>query len=295
MIASVGEARIRRATEVADWRFPAQELIPLFDPAAFGRVAELFPEATDARSGELILSIHSYVIDLGHTRILVDPGNGDHKDRPVLLAHHGFDTGFLARLAAEGIEPDSVDIVVSTHLHPDHCGGNTRLDNGEWVPAFPNARYVFTRADLEWISALPDTADPCTVAGDLARTYDDSIRPVLPLADVVEAPLVLASHGGTEVRLIPAPGHSAGHSIVEVVDTSGAGAIVTGDVIHHPFQLLDSSLAQSGDADPAQAARTRRAVLERAAEHGWAVLTAHFPMGSPDHVIAATDGGLAWA
>ena len=59
------------------------------------------------------------------------------------------ETRYLERLKEAGVEPDEIDMVMCTHLHVDHVGWNTRLENGKWVPTFRNAKYVFSRADYD--------------------------------------------------------------------------------------------------------------------------------------------------
>ena len=59
-------------------------------------------------------------------------------------------TPYLDRLAAAGARPDEIDLVMCTHLHHDHVGWNTQLKDGRWVPTFPNARYVFSKPDVDY-------------------------------------------------------------------------------------------------------------------------------------------------
>ncbi|MBA6436932.1 MBL fold metallo-hydrolase [Streptomyces sp. GMR22] len=79
----------------------------------------------------------------------VDTGLGNDKPRAHgLLANR--DGDFLRRLAAIGVQPEDVDTVVNTHLHTDRVGWNTRLENGEWAPTFPNAQYLMHKADFDY-------------------------------------------------------------------------------------------------------------------------------------------------
>ena len=77
---------------------------------------------------------------------------------------------FLEKLTAAGFPPDSFDTVLCTHLHVDHVGWNTRLENGRWVPTFPKARYLF--GAKEWAH----WANEPQVYGDVVG---DSIRPCI--------------------------------------------------------------------------------------------------------------------
>jgi glyoxylase-like metal-dependent hydrolase (beta-lactamase superfamily II) len=140
--------------------------------------------------------------------ILVDTGNGD-KESDAFMERFQFEgRGVLARsLAREGVAPGDVDLVVLTHLHFDHAGGATGLDPaGRAMPAFPNARYVVPRRDLdnaraaplrERASYLPRNWEPLEAAG---------------LLDAVQGPCALLP--GLSLR--PVPGHTPGLHAVEV-------------------------------------------------------------------------------
>src|SRR5205807_8646814 len=107
--------------------------------------------------------------------ILVDSCSGNDKaarERPV-FRHAQWP--WLQRLAEAGVKPEDIDIVLCSHLHVDHVGWNTRLDNGRWVPTFPNARYLISRREWEYWRSEPG-------AKSLDRTGDfiaDSVLPVM--------------------------------------------------------------------------------------------------------------------
>ncbi|WP_432922900.1 MBL fold metallo-hydrolase [Microbispora sp. CA-135349] len=283
----LGEAAISRVTELERWPFIPKELFPaITDEIAERAARDLGPRFVDAVTGELILSINCYVIRAAGRIIVVDSGNGNFKERPALLAHHRFDTPYLERLAAAGVRPEEVDVVVSTHLHPDHCGWNTRLEAGRWTPTFPNAVYLFGRSEFEWLEALfrSDPDDP--VLADLAHTFADSVEPVVRAeqAVLVGEEHVVLDEGGVRVSLRGMPGHTGGHLAVDVYG-GGHHALISGDVIHHPLQFAVPELAQGGDQDPEQAARTRRALMEECAADRTILLPAHFPGPAAGRVI----------
>jgi glyoxylase-like metal-dependent hydrolase (beta-lactamase superfamily II) len=266
MTITVGAIRIDRIDELDTWRFPAAELFP--------GLAGHGPETVE-------LTITTHLVRAAGLTLLVDSGNGNDKHRPVLRAHHGFATAYLDRLAAAGIRPEDVDVVVSTHLHPDHCGGQTRLVDGRWIPTFPNARHVVARAEHAWLHAVHAARPEDGVESDLARTFADSVLPVAGagLLELVDLPYPLAE--GITLRALP--GHTAGHLIVEVRDGDRT-ALITGDVLHHPLQFADLTLAQAGDADPGLAAAARRSLCEEAATTGALLLPAHFGGAGGGHV-----------
>jgi hypothetical protein len=102
--------------------------------------------------------------------MLVDVRRND-KDRGGRAPFHMMQTPFIEDLSAAGFPPESIDLVLCTHLHVDHVGWNTRLDAGRWAPTFPRARYLFARREWEHWSAERDP--------DTQRIMADSVKPVL--------------------------------------------------------------------------------------------------------------------
>lgn len=228
----------------------------------------------------LVTSVHSWLIRTPHHTILLDCCAGNHKERPSLPRFHRLDTPFLERLCAAGAHPEDIDIVLCTHLHEDHIGWNTELRDGRWVPTFPRAKYLFSRRENEFWAP----------AGGVA--YRDS---VLPVIESGQAELVDGAHAIDDLLLIePAPGHTPGHVILKL-DAGGAGAVFSGDVIHHPLQVYAPHWNSGFCELPEEARATRRRVLERCAERGELLFPTHF--GAPHVAAVAAQGGgfsLRW-
>jgi glyoxylase-like metal-dependent hydrolase (beta-lactamase superfamily II) len=133
--------------------------------------------------------------------------------------------GFSRAAGAAGFPPESIDLVLCTHLHVDHIGWNTRLQDGRWVPTFPRARYLFARKEWEhWSTRDGDEYGPIIA---------DSVRPVVEAgrADLVEGDHRISE----ELALEPTPGHTPGHVSLRV-SSQGQEAVITGDLMHHPVQ-----------------------------------------------------------
>ncbi|MEV0598699.1 MBL fold metallo-hydrolase [Streptomyces sp. NPDC050315] len=217
----------------------------------------------------LRLASHSFAVRAGGRRILVDTGIGNGKDRANPAWNH-LRTDYLARLEQAGFPPDSVDLVVLTHLHTDHVGWNTRYRDGAWVPTFPRARYVVARDEWAYWSAAELDAPR-------QQMFRDSVHPVHEhgLLDTMDVPA-----GGAEiapgVTLVPTPGHTPGQVAVRLTD-AGESALITGDCIHHPVQLSRPDLSSCVDIDPARAVATRRDLLAALAGTDTLVLGSHFP------------------
>ena len=257
--------------------YDAEELAPHLDWLA--------PTFHDRSNGFNVISVHSWVLRLNGRTILVDTCTGNHKDRPGWQAFHKLDTPYLDRLRAAGVEPEEVDVVLCTHLHIDHIGWNTRLENGRWVPTFPNAKYVMSRTDLEFFETAARSGSE--LVPEAARFgYFDSVLPV------VESGQVLLVEGSEELdhglTLSPAPGHSPGQIRLDV-QSNGQRACLCGDVMHHPLQVPLWRWRTFVCVDPVKAVETRREVLEHCVERDAMLLPAHFAAPYGGHITAKGD------
>ena len=224
--------------------------------------------------------MQSYLVRTSHHTILIDSCIGNDKERPTRSPWHlKTDDTYMRGLAAHGIGPEDIDFVMCTHLHSDHIGWNTRLENGRWVPTFPNARYVFSEKELvawrdeghEKFSRVP---------------YEDSVLPVVEAgrADLVSNDFALDD----EVWLEPTPGHTPDHLAIALA-SNGADAVMCGDLVHCPVQCRHPEWVPWPDWDAELAKRTRRAFLDRYCETGTLVCTAHFPLPSAGRIERAGD------
>ena len=214
--------------------------------------------------GDALMSVHAFVVESQGRRIVVDTCIGNDKQLPI----PGWNQRrgpFLSDLAAAGYPAESIDTVLCTHLHIDHIGWNTRLENGRWLPTFGNARYLWSREEYAHWDASTDETN--------VRVLSESVRPVFE-AGLVD--LVANDHVVTdEVRLEPTPGHTPGHVSVHIT-SRGEEAVITGDLMHHPVQIAHPEWGSSADFDKAQAEATRNAFLARYAGRPVLVLGTHF-------------------
>ncbi len=275
----VADMTIHRIVEMEMPLLPALDMLPGLTPELLAENrAWLQPHALTA-SDELILCFQSYVVRTPHHTILLDTCIGNDKDRPRPSWNHKTDTVYMDQLAALGLRVEDIDYVMCSHFHADHVGWNTRLLDGRYVPTFPNARYVFAAEELA------------------AWEAKHSLAPVVPFADSVlpviaagQADIVSATHQlGDHLRLQPTPGHTEGHVAVALGRT-GTEAVFTGDLIHSPLQARYPELSPRFDVDPAQAALTRRAFLERYCDTQTLCCTAHFPSPSIGRITRWGDG-----
>jgi glyoxylase-like metal-dependent hydrolase (beta-lactamase superfamily II) len=215
--------------------------------------------------------MQTWILRSGGRTVLLDACVGNDKDRPDVPSWSHLRTAFLGHLAAAGVTPQSVDVVVNTHLHADHVGWNTRLADGAWVPTFPNAQYLMPAEDLDfWDPARGGT----TVMGPGAHgVWADSIAPVIAAGQVTAWS---GSHRIDDaLTLEAAPGHTPGASILRLV--SGDDEVLfVGDTLHTPAQVQDVHTSSCFDEDPVQAHRTRARVFAEAAQRNLLMIPAHF-------------------
>jgi glyoxylase-like metal-dependent hydrolase (beta-lactamase superfamily II) len=241
----------------------------------------LAPTFIDA--GErVVLCIQGFIVKTPHHTILIDSCVGNHKTRPQrphwnMMNSDRFETG----LAAAGVSVNDIDFVMCTHLHTDHVGWNTRLENGRWVPTFPKARYIMADRELEhWTQREKDNPES-------VPWITDSVLPIVAAkrAQVVKSDFALDE----SVRLLPTPGHTIDHFSV-LVGRAGADALITGDMIHSPLQGKYPGLGMMADYDSTQAGQTRHKIFDRFCDEPTILCATHFPTPSTGRVRRWGDG-----
>ena len=223
---------------------------------------------------KLRLSMHTFVVRTPHHTILVDTCIGNDRQRDVPLWDH-MQTDYLDRLKAAGVNPETVDYVFCTHLHVDHVGWNTHLKDGKWVPTFPNAKYLFHQKEWEFWHQTTD-ANQVEVMGD-------SVLPIVnaDLAVMVEQDYVIEDG----IRLEPTPGHTPGHSSVHLT-SNGADAVITGDMIHHPWQIAEPYRTSRACWNGELAIKTRTEFVHRYADTSTLILGTHFAPPTALHIVS---------
>jgi glyoxylase-like metal-dependent hydrolase (beta-lactamase superfamily II) len=269
----VGDVTINRIVEQEGPIFAPLEFFPTLTPALLEEnLPWLAPKFIDPATGKLVLCVQSYLVRTPHHTILIDSCVGNHKPRPTrpfwdMLSSDRYEKN----LAATGLGVGDIDYVMCTHLHVDHVGWNTRLENGRWVPTFPKAKYLFADRELEHWTAKEkeDQANHPWIT--------DSVLPIVALG---RAEMVKSDHTLNElVQLIPTPGHTIDHFSVHV-GKSGQDALIAGDMIHSPIQARYPELGMRADYDSKQAGVSRRKVFERFCDTSTLMCMAHFPSPS---------------
>ncbi len=221
----------------------------------------------DARH-RMNLGLNCLLLRSGGQTILIESGvGGKPGDRAEASpAEHGT---LMDGLAGLGIAPEDIDVVVNTHLHSDHCGWNTSLEReaqGEEPellrPTFPNTRYVISAR--EWHDA--------THPNERTRaTYlERNIVPVEGQLELAEDEYAITD----EVRLVPAPGHTDGHSTV-VIRSGGEWGVYIGDLVQHTVQLERTAWVSGLDTLPLVSMETKRKLVDECIEAGALVMFCH--------------------
>lgn len=275
---SLGAFRIGRAVEHQGPFVLPKDFFPNWNPAVLEETRDWLGPVIDPATGQMILSFHAFVLRTARHTIVVDTCMGNDKERPLRPVGHRRSTDFTASLAQAGVRPEEVDFVLCTHLHWDHVGWNTQLQDGRWVPTFPNARYVIARREYEHMDALHARGDQSMHGA----AFVDSVQPIVR----AERALLVDDNYALEdgVWLEPCPGHTPGNVVINI-RSQGKRGVFPGDVLHSPIQVARPQWSSRACDDPAMASVSRRQFVEQHAETGNVVMPGHFLAPSAGRIV----------
>ena len=270
---NIGDVKITRVIEMevaGGTRF----ILPQATRDAVKPIEWLRPHFAD-ENGNLIMSIHALIVETPTKKIIVDTCIGNDKKRNI-PNWSNLQLPFLDDLRSAGYDPAEIDTVLCTHLHVDHVGWNTMLIEGQWVPTFPNARYLMGKTEFDYWIKQEDT--------DYGDVIGDSVTPVFEagLVDLVD----LDHRVCDEIYLSPTLGHTPGHVSVHI-ESRGEHALITGDCIHHPCQIAEPQWSSSADYDPVMAINTREQLLEKLCDQDILIIGTHFATPTAGHLKKA--------
>jgi glyoxylase-like metal-dependent hydrolase (beta-lactamase superfamily II) len=218
--------------------------------------------APDERN-RITLSMNCLLIESDGKRILVETGAGGKMDTK-LRNIYGIDGPALPEgLRNYGLSPEDIDIVINTHLHFDHCGGNTRIERDQIVPVYPNARYLVQRGEYEH-ALNPNERDR-------ASYFTENYQPLETrgLLSLLDGDAIVAP--GVEV--IVAAGHTAHMQCVKL-SGGGKSAFFFADLVpttaHLPLPWI-----MGYDLYPMTTLENKRRWIPEVAKEGWLALFAH--------------------
>ena len=228
--------------------------------------------------GMLPIEMGGFLVRSGEHLVLVDTGLG-----PQVVP--GRTGSFMKNLAALGVDPSEITDVVLTHLHFDHLGWAT---DGE-RRLFDNATYRCHEADWEFFMG-PNPFDDSLAVSSLGGRSSSELLP--PLVDRLET---WSSDGtvlpGIDVR--SAPGHTPGSTVI-VVSSGTERAMLLGDVVHCPAELLSDDWEMIGDVDRRLAQRSREALARELERSNIPAAATHFP-GLKFGRLLSAQGRRQWA
>ncbi|MGB8729113.1 MAG: MBL fold metallo-hydrolase, partial [Candidatus Sulfotelmatobacter sp.] len=209
--------------------------------------------------------LNSLLIRTGKKNVLVETGMGN-KLSERMIKFYGQPARLLSNLAAAGIAPEDIDIVINTHLHFDHCGWNTvRSKDGKIVPTFPRAKYYAPEGEWQYarkpserdaISYIPENYDPLVESGQMTLLKGgEEIAP------------------GVSVKTFP--GHTA-HMQAVIVESAGRTACYTSDLIPTTAHI-DLTWGMSFDLYPLQTIESKKQYYEKAIPGKWLTVFTHDP------------------
>lgn len=264
------------------WRV-AETMFPGAPPgAAHALLPQMDPRTWEPGTNKMVITYQSFVLRTPHHVILVDTCTGEDKGYPAPMDFPK--QPWLDGLAAEGLTVEDVDYVFCTHLHIDHCGWNTTLKDGRWVPTFPNAKYIFHKREYAFWEAAAKAGEGTTHKPEVFRMNCE------PVVAAGQAILVDDDFSLDDtITLIPTPGHSACHCCVNIF-SKGERAIITGDLMHHQLQVNEPSWSTIFCHDPLAATQSRLKIFEDAADTPATILPIHFPDPTAGKLKHTRDG-----
>lgn len=247
----------------ADLGFPFSNVYPEVSAEQWEPYWELYPRSGNGTDGWKS-NAQCYALRSGGETLLIDTGLGP---GPFPWGATG---NLVPDMRAKGIQPESVDRVIFTHLHGDHVGWNMT----DSASTFPNARYLVPEVDWEYFRAESRAADNPHMA--------EQIEPLerLGVMELVSGEQTLTD----EITAFPTPGHTPGHQSF-AISSAGERAVILGDVAHHPGQVEKTNWNAGFDDDGTASAQTRTQMMEQLEASGSLVAACHFPAPGLGHVV----------
>jgi glyoxylase-like metal-dependent hydrolase (beta-lactamase superfamily II) len=232
-------------------------------------------EAAYMPKGMVTVPFNPQLINAGGKLALLDCGNGV----SVLEPTKGQAGRLLQNLAAAGIDPKTIDMVIMSHLHPDHTNGIRAADG---AMAFPNAEIMVPAKDWEfWMSE--DNAAKAQ-SNEMMKNYFANVKKIYAGIENKVTKYDWDKEIAPGITSIGTPGHTPGHTSFAVA-SGGAKVLISADVTNIPeFFLRNPDWHVAYDTDPEMAQKTRHKFYDMAAAEKATVVGFHFPFPAIGHV-----------
>ncbi len=274
-----GEVTISKVLDMTG-PFSAARAFPGADLSEMDKYADmLVPWHYEPATKNVLFDYQAFVVRTPRYVIVVDGGQGN--DKPRGSSEANMRKGpFLENLKAAGVVPEQVNFVMNTHFHSDHVGWNTSTKDGKFVPTFPNARYIFNQAEVDGSRAN-------LAAAGIGVSFADSIQPVL------DANIVDFIKGDREidngVRIVFSPGHTPGHQALSI-NSKGKRAILCGDLIHNPIEVVHPEWEVLFDADKEAGKVQRHKFVDGHTDVDVTIFAAHFRGPTAGKIVSERGG-----
>lgn len=187
----------------------------------------------------------------------------------------------IDNIAAIGVQPEDIDIVVTTHCHGDHIGWNVTYDGDTPIKTFPNSTHWIAERDWEHYSK-PENDNPA---------FDRSVKPLEQLG-------ALKLIGGVEqlapgISTLPTNGHTPGQQCVLIKSGDQTG-VITGDLFHSVAQVTEQSWCPTFDWNTRMSTQSRKNLLMLASTQEWVVFSGHLATGRSIGHVVAEGGKSVW-
>ena len=227
-----------------------------------GQSEEVWKPYSDYHDSKIGMNVGSFIIHTDSRTVLVDTGLGK-------LDHHLEQTAretLIGEIDAAGFQPQNIDTVFLTHMHMDHVGTNmTETDHG-WVPTFPNARYVVSKADWTLFGSRVNTRPFAYLKEQIQPLIDADVL------DLIEGEINITD----EITTLPTPGHTPGHTSL-LISSAGEKAVIVGDAAHVPPQIEETHWSPAPDRDKDKSSESRSMMMDLIEKEHALVASGHFP------------------
>ena len=227
---------------------------------------------SDYHDSKIGMNVGSFIIHTDSRTVLVDTGLGK-------LDHHLEQTTretLIGEIDAAGFQPQNIDTVFLTHMHMDHVGTNmTETDHG-WVPTFPNARYVVSKADWTLFGSRVNTRPFAYLKEQIQPLIDADVL------DLIEGEINITD----EITTLPTPGHTPGHTSL-LISSAGEKAVIVGDAAHVPPQIEETHWSPAPDRDKDKSSESRSMMMDLIEKEHALVASGHFPSPGFGNIVRA--------
>jgi len=237
--------------------------------AMFGIIPKVLWNKTNPADEQNRVTLHARNLLLvsDSRKILIDTGIGSHWDEKFSRIYHLDQSEFtiFSSLASLRIQPGDITDVILTHLHFDHTGGSTYLENGRWVPSFPNAKYYIQKEHFQWALNPTEKDRASFIQTRFMPLYEEG------LLNFIEGDF----HFDDEIELLPVNGHTFSQQLVKIHDPSET-LLYCGDLF--PFAShIPLPYVMGYDLQPMITINEKKTILPEAVSRNWKLFFEHDP------------------